>query len=60
MLDAEVKKLEDEIKDVFFVKEPRMVRHSAYNHTDKFEHYHRELVNLLPWIGPHITKHSGP
>lgn len=58
MMDVEVKKLEDEIKEAFFIKKPRMVRQGAYNHTVKFEHYHCELVSLLPWLEPHIAKHS--
>lgn len=58
MMDVEVKKLEDEMKEAFFVEEPRMVGQGAYNHTDKFEHYCCELVSLLPWLGLHITKRS--
>lgn len=56
MMETEVKKLEDEIKEEFFVEESRMVRQGAYDHIDKFEHYRCELVSLLPWLGPHITK----
>jgi len=55
-MDAEVKKLEDVIKEALLIEKHRMVRQGAYDHTDKFEHYHREMVSLLPWLGPHIAK----
>jgi len=58
MVDAEVKKLEDEIKEEFLTKKTRMVRQGAYDHTNKFENYHYELINLMPGLGPHITKNS--
>ncbi len=35
LMDAEVQKLKDEIKEVFIIEKPRMVRQGAYNHTDK-------------------------
>jgi len=58
LMDAEVKKMEDEIKEEFLTENTRMVRQGAYDHADKFEHYHCELVSLLPWLRPHITKLS--
>jgi len=58
MMDIEGKKLEDEIKEAFLVKKPKVVRQGAYAHTNKLENYHRELVSLLPWLGPHIAKCS--
>ena len=58
MVDVEVKKLEDEIKDDFLAEKTRMVRQGAYDHTDKFDNYHRKLVSLMPWLGPHIIKCS--
>lgn len=57
-MDVEVKKQEDEIKEEFLVKKPRVVRQGAYDHTEKLDNYCRELVSLLPWLGPHITKCS--
>ena len=35
-----------------------MIRQGAYNHADKFENYHCELICLMPWLGLHIAKHS--
>ena len=35
-----------------------MVRQGAYDHADKFENYRHELISLMPWLGPHIVKHS--
>lgn len=57
-MDIEVKKLENKIKEAFVIEKPRMVRQGAYSHTDKLENYHRELVNLMPWLRPHLTKRS--
>ena len=57
-MDVEVNKLEDKIKEALLVEKPRMVRQGAYNHTGKFDNYHHELFSLLPWLGPHIAKHS--
>lgn len=57
-MDVEVKKLEDEIKEEFLVKRTRMIRQGTHDHTDKFKNYHCELVRLMPWLGPHIAKHS--
>ena len=57
-MDAEVKKLENEIKEAIIVEKSRMVRQGAYSHIDKLESYRRELVSLLLWLGPHIAKCS--
>ena len=57
-VDLEVKKLGNEIKEAFLIKKPRMVRQGMYDHTNNLENYRRELVSLLPWRGPHITKCS--
>ena len=57
-MDAEVKKLEDEIKEAFLVKKTRMVGQGTYDHTNRVEDYRCEIVSLLPWLGPHIAKHS--
>ena len=58
LMDAEFKKLEDKIKEEFFAEKTRMVRQGPYNHSNKFEHYRREFINLMPQLGPHIAKHS--
>lgn len=58
LVDVEVKKLEDEIKEDFLTEKTRMVRQGVYDHADKFEHYCRELISLMPWLGLHIAKHS--
>jgi len=57
-MDAEVQKLEDEIKNEFLTEKTRMRRQGVYDHADKSENYHRKLVSLLPWLGPHIAKRS--
>lgn len=49
-MDAKVKKLEDEIKEAFLIKKPRMVRQDACNRTNRLEDYFHELVSLLPWL----------
>ena len=57
-MDAEIKKLENEIKEAFLIKKMRMARQGAYSHTEKLENYHHELVSLLPWLRPHLAKRS--
>ena len=57
-MDIEVKKLENKIKEAFFIKKLRMVRQEGYSHTDKLENYFRELFSLLLWLGPHLAKRS--
>jgi len=57
-MDAKVKKLENEIKEAFLVEKLRMVRKGAYDHTNKCENYLRELISLLPWLRPCLTKRS--
>lgn len=54
----EVRKLEDEIKKAFLVEKLRIVKQGAYNHIDKWEDYHHELVSLLLWLRLCLTKHS--
>lgn len=39
LLDVEVKKLEDEIKEAFLDEKPRMVWQGARTHSDKWEDY---------------------
>ncbi len=58
LVEAEVKKLKDTIKEDFLAKKTRMVRQGAFNHADKFENYHHELISLMPRLGPHIAKHN--
>jgi len=53
---VEVKKLDDEIKEYFLNKETRVIKQGVHDHADKFEHYRHELISLMPWLGPHITK----
>jgi len=55
-VEAKVKKLEEEIKEYFLDKKTRVVKVGAHNHTDNFGDYRRELINLMPSIGPHIAK----
>jgi len=57
-MDVEVKKLEDEIKEAFLIEKMRVVRQGTYDYTEKLENYCYELVSLLPWFGPYITKCS--
>lgn len=58
MMDAKVKRLENQIKQACLIDKPRMVRHGVNDPTNELDDYHRELINLLPWLGPHITKCS--
>jgi len=57
-MDVEVKRLEIEIKQACLIDKPRMARQGADDHTNELEYYHQELITLLPWLGPHITKRS--
>lgn len=57
-MDTKVKKLEDEINKDFLSKKTRMVRQEARDHDNKVTAYHHELISLMPWLGPHISKHS--
>lgn len=58
LMDAEVKKFENKIKEAILIKKLRMVRQCVYNHTDKLEDDRHELVSLRPWLGSHITKRN--
>ena len=57
LMDAEVKKMEDKIKKYFLSKKTRMVRQGAYNHDDRVKAYCHKLINMMPWLGPHIANH---
>jgi len=39
-------------KGRFLSKNIRVIRHD-----DRFKAYLHELINLMPWLGPHIAKH---
>lgn len=56
LVEVEVKKLEDEIKEYFLDTKPRVIKQGAHDHINKFKDYRRELINLMPWIELHITK----
>jgi len=58
LVDAEVKKLEDEIKEYFLTEKARMIRQDVYDQANMFENYRHELISLMPWLGLHISKHS--
>jgi len=55
-VEAEVKKLEDEIKEDFLDKKTRVIKQGVYDHVDKFGGYCHELISLMPWLGLHIAK----
>jgi len=57
-MDAEFKKLGDEIKEAFLVENLGMLWQGPYKCVNNLEDYHDELVSLFPWLGPHITKQS--
>ena len=57
-MDVKVKNMENKIKEAFLIEKPRMARQYADDHTNELEDYHQELISLLPWLGPHITKCS--
>jgi len=56
MVEEEVKKLEEGVKRDFLDKKTVLIKWDARDYIDKLGDYHRELVNLIPSIGPHITK----
>lgn len=56
LLEAKSKKLEDRIKKDFLDKKPKVIKQGAHDHIDEFEDYCWELISLMPWIGPRITK----
>ena len=35
-----------------------MERSNAYDRDDRFKAYFHELISMIPWLGPHITKRS--
>ena len=57
-MDAEVKMLENEIKQACLVDKPRMARQGVDDHTNELEDYFQKLISLLPWLRSHITQCS--
>ena len=56
MTKEEVKKLEEEIKKDFLDKKTVLIKQGAHDYIEKFGDYHWELINLMPRIGPYITR----
>jgi len=56
LVEVEVKKVEDDIMEDFLDKKTRVIRQGVHDHANKFEDYCYELISLMPWLGPHITK----
>ena len=56
LVEAEVKKLEEEIKNDFLDKKIGVIKQGVHDYIDKFGDYHRDLISLMPWIGPYITR----
>lgn len=48
LIEAEVKKLEDKIKEDFLDKNTRVIKQGVHDHGDKFEDYCSELISLMP------------
>ena len=57
-MHAKVKKMEDEIKKDFLCKKTKMIRQGACDPDDRVKAYCRELIRLMPCLGPHIAKFS--
>jgi len=57
-MDAEIKRLENEIKQACLIDKPRMTRQGVDDRTTRLEYCHQEFMTLLPWLRPHLTKHS--
>lgn len=58
LMDADIKTLENEIKQACLVDKPRMTRQYIDDHTTTLEECCREFMILLPWLRPHLTKCS--
>lgn len=58
LVDAKVKMMEDEIKEDFLRKNTIVERLDAYDRDNKFKPYCHELISLMSWLEPPITKHS--
>jgi len=56
LVEVEVKKLEDQIRDDFLDKKTMVTKQGVHDHANKLEDYYHELISLMPWLGPHITK----
>lgn len=55
-MEVEVKKIQDEIKRDFLYKKIRMIKQGVHNCSNEFGDYRQELISLMPWNRPHITK----
>ena len=58
LMDAKVKKMEDEIMKYFLSKKTRLVRKGVCDHDDRVNAYYRELISLMPCLGLHIANHN--
>ena len=45
LVEAKVKKLEDEIKEDFLYKKNKVIRQNVHDHADEFEDYRHELIS---------------
>ena len=48
LVEAEVKKLEDEIKKDFLDKKTRVIIQGVHDHVEEFLDYSQELISLMP------------
>jgi len=56
LIEAEVKKMDSEIKKDFLNKKTGMPKQGANDPANRFEDYQCKLIRLIAWIEPHITK----
>ena len=56
MVEAEVKKLDEGIHKDFLDKKIVVLKQDVHDYVDEFGDYRRELISLMPWIGPYITR----
>lgn len=33
-----------------------VIKHDSHDYVEKFGDYRQELISLMPWIGPNVTK----
>jgi len=55
LMEAEVKKLENEIKKDFLDKKVRVPKQGAQDPSDRLENYQCEWISLMSFLGPQIT-----
>jgi len=58
LMDAEIKKLENKITQECCVDKLRMIGQDMGSHTIALEDCRQEIVTLLPWLQPHLTRQS--